>query len=81
MSDSVERKISGITVKIERMSCIGTANCIKVAPEIFELDDENICAFKEPPAEKEEEIIKEACSVCPVNALYVFDKEGKQVVP
>lgn len=81
MKDIVEKNISGLTIKIDRTTCISTANCIKVAPEVFELDDENICSFKEPPEEKEEEIIKEACSVCPVNALYVFDKDNKQIVP
>lgn len=81
MSDVVEKNISDVIVKIERTSCIASANCIKVAPEIFELDDENICSFKEPSSETDSEKIKEACSVCPVSALYVFDKDNKQVVP
>jgi ferredoxin len=81
MNDIVEKKISDLTVKIERVSCIASKNCIRVAPDFFELDDENICSFKVPSAEKNEEIIKEACSVCPVNALYIFDKEDKQIVP
>jgi ferredoxin len=81
MSDIVERKISDLIVKIERPNCIGSKNCINAAPDLFELDDEQICSFKENTEDISQEIIIEACSVCPVGALYVFDEEGKQVVP
>jgi ferredoxin len=52
-----------------------------VAPEIFELDDENIISFKKDNKEIVRERIVEACSVCPVNALYILDNEGNQLVP
>ena len=81
MSDIVERKISDLRVVIERITCIGSENCIKAAPELFELDEQRICSFKEPVEETDRDQTIEACSVCPVNALYVFDKEGKQLVP
>lgn len=81
MSDIKEKQIPGLNIRIERTSCIASANCIKAAPGFFELDEENICTFKEPAANEEQEIIKEACSVCPVNALFVFDESGKQLVP
>ncbi|MDO8550509.1 MAG: ferredoxin [Ignavibacteria bacterium] len=81
MSDIAERDISGLTIKIDRTTCIGTTNCIKVAPDVFILDDENICSFIDSEGDIEKERIIEACSVCPVNALYVLDKEGKQLVP
>lgn len=81
MNDFEERNISGIITKIDRTSCIATTNCIKVAPEVFELDAENICSFIEPVIEIEKDRIIEACFVCPVNALYVLDKEGRQIIP
>ena len=81
MKDIVERKISGLTVKIERTSCIASENCIKSAPNLFELDDERICSFTEKMEGNSQEVIIEACSVCPVNALYVFDEDGEQKVP
>jgi ferredoxin len=70
-----------LKIKIDRYTCIGSANCINAAPDFFELDDERICAFKELKDGIEKEKIIEACTVCPVNALYVYDKEGKQIVP
>ena len=81
MSDTSERNISGLKIKIDRTTCIATANCIKVAPEVFELDEERITSFLNHAEEIEPERLIEACSVCPVNALYVLDKEGKQLVP
>jgi len=81
MSRFVERKVSGLTIKIDRGSCISSANCINAAPDFFEFDDERICAFKELTDGIENEKIIEACSVCPVNALYVFDEMGKQIIP
>jgi ferredoxin len=81
MDNIKEKDIAGLKIKIDRSTCIATTNCARVAPEVFELDDENIISFKDTKDEVEKERIVEACSVCPVNALYVFDKEGKQVVP
>jgi ferredoxin len=81
MSDIVERQISNLIVKIERSNCIGSKNCINAAPNLFELDDEQICSFKENTEGIQQKIIIEACSVCPVSALYVDDKEGNRLVP
>ena len=76
-----EKHLPGLIVKIDRNSCIGSSNCIHAAPDFFELDEERICSFKETQEETRKDIIVEACSVCPVNALLVFDEEGKQIVP
>jgi ferredoxin len=81
MNEIVERKITGLTVKIERPTCIASENCINFAPDLFQLDDEGICAFTELKDGMEKDKIIEACSVCPVNALFVIDEEGTQLVP
>ena len=81
MSDIVEKNISGLTIKIERMTCIASEDCIAVAPDLFEFDDEQICSFKENTVGIQQDVIIEACSVCPVNALIVYDEEGIQKVP
>lgn len=81
MSDIVERKVTELIVRIERPSCIGSKNCINAAPNLFELDDEQICAFRENIEDISKEVIVEACSVCPVQALAVIDESGKQIVP
>lgn len=80
-TDFLERKVGSLTVRIDRTTCIGTANCAKVAPELFVLDEERIVTFREPPAEVPPDRVVEACDVCPVDALSAFDEDGRQVVP
>ncbi len=77
----MERKFGDLTVQIDRDTCIASANCMKVAPEIFELDEEGICRFKAGAPEIERERLLEACEVCPVDALIVLDAAGQQIVP
>lgn len=81
IGDIVERKISGLTIGIDRTLCISTSNCMKVASEVFEFDEENICAFKARPPDIDRERLIDACAVCPVDALIVVDENGKQLVP
>ena len=81
MGDFVERKIGDLTIRIDRSTCIGTANCMKVASDLFEFDAENICAFRADPAAVERERAIEACRICPVDALIVLDATGTQLVP
>ncbi len=81
MNDFQTKKISELTVKIDRSTCIATTNCSRVAPEVFQLDEENIISFKNDNNDIEKERLIEACSVCPVNALSVLDKEGNELVP
>ncbi|MFI5237710.1 MAG: ferredoxin [Ignavibacteriales bacterium] len=81
MDNIVERKISDFTVKIERTMCIGSKNCVNAAPGLFQLDEESTCSFKEDTSNITGEVIVEGCSVCPVNALHVYDNEGNQIVP
>lgn len=81
MEDTVERTLSGLTVRIERTLCIGSGNCVNLAPEVFELDEDNLVAFREDAEDIEPDRLTEACDVCPVEALLVFSEEGEQVVP
>lgn len=81
MSDFVERKIGDLTIQIDRGVCIGSANCIGVAGEVFEIDDTGVCAFRQERAAIEPERLIEACRVCPVDALIVVDATGKHLVP
>ena len=54
---------------------------MNVAPEVFEFDEEGIVSFKGEAADIQRERLTEACSVCPVDALFVIDASGKQLVP
>lgn len=80
-AESVERNVSGLKVRIERTICIGSGSCVKIAPDVFELDQESVTSFVVEPCQIDRERLLEACELCPVNALIVFDASGKQLVP
>ena len=48
--------------------CIGCGLCTEIAPEVFELNDDNIAVVKDP-AGAPEKIIQQAISECPVDAI------------
>lgn len=81
MTNLSERNVGDFLVRIEKDNCIGSKNCIVVAPELFELDENIICEFVEFEKKISRDKIIEACSVCPVSVLYIFDKDGKQIIP
>lgn len=75
MADTVERNLSGLRIVIDRSTCIGSRNCIKLAPEVFELDAEGIVAFRENAPDIDRDRLVEACGVCPVDALRAIDPD------
>lgn len=81
MDTSYERTISGVTVRIDRALCIGSGNCVNLAPEIFEIDDENIVDFKDDTPNIDQDRLVDSCAICPVDALIVEDEDGDQLVP
>lgn len=88
MGEVVEHQIGDLTVRLEKDTCISTGNCINLAPDYFEFDARKIVSFVdgipeagEELAEADRERIIEACSLCPVEAIEVFDSEGNQLVP
>lgn len=76
----MKREINGLTVEIDRSLCIGSGSCVSLAAEIFEIDEQNLVRFQEETPDIDPERLKEACAVCPVDALRVYD-DGEQVVP
>lgn len=80
MEAFVERKVGDLTIRIHRTRCSAFKACMKLAPEAFELDEENICTFKSPERVERDRLL-EACALCPVDALMVLDAHGNQLVP
>ena len=81
MSDYVERKIGDLAVRVDRRACIGSGNCIKVCPTLFQLDDQGIVAFAAGADQVAREDVVEACAVCPVEVFEVRDENGDLLVP
>ena len=81
MSDFMDRQFDDITVRIDRALCIGSGNCMNVAPEAFQFDDDGIIMFKQESDRIDRDDLIEGCNVCPVDALIVLDANGTQIVP
>lgn len=67
-------------VEVDRDICIGAAPCVTVAPGVFQLDEENKAYIVSQTGADAETILLAAQS-CPVQAIFVYDEEGKQIYP
>ena len=80
MSGGDERVVSGLRVRIDRTLCVGFGDCVTEAPEAFVLDESGTAVFVKPETVERERLLR-ACDACPVDAITVWDGEGKQLVP
>ncbi len=80
MSDCDERIVAGLRVRIDRTLCVGFGDCVKEAPEGFKLDDDGVAVFVDPEVVDRDRLLR-ACDVCPVDAISVWDSDGRQLVP
>lgn len=82
MSDdeSTGREARGLRLEIDRDLCVGFGDCIDVAPDAFELDDEDVAVFTRPEETPREELL-EACRACPVDAITARDEDGEILAP
>ena len=76
-----ERRIAGLTVRIDRHTCIASENCIELAADAFEMGEDNVVAFRDTEPEIGRDRLIEACAICPVDALTVLDEGGERLVP
>jgi ferredoxin len=65
-------------IVVDRDLCVGIAACVSVSAETFELDGENKAVVIDVN-KADDETIKLAAQSCPVKAILLFDKEGKQI--
>jgi ferredoxin len=69
-------------VRVDRELCIGAASCVDIAPDVFELDDENRSTVKSSGgASTDEALLREAADTCPMTAVILEDDQGNQTFP
>ena len=64
---------SKLKVRVDQDTCIGCGTCVVVAPKTFEMGDEYKSVVMEDFSDSDE-VIKDAESSCPVDAIKVKDK-------
>jgi ferredoxin len=60
-----------VKIAADREQCIGSGNCVQIAPDVFDQDDEQalvVLRTSSPPEELRGKV-REAISGCPVSAL------------
>jgi ferredoxin len=75
-----ERVAHGMRLCIDRSLCVGFGDCVDIAPEAFQLDNETIVILVDPDRVDRARLLK-ACDACPVDAITVCDEDGRQLVP
>ena len=78
--DGTEYIGDGLCVRIDRTLCVGFGDCVTESPVAFRLDEENVVVFVTPQLVDRETLLR-ACDSCPVDAITVWDAEGRQIVP
>jgi ferredoxin len=64
-----------IHVEVDRDVCIGSADCVDTAPDVFRLDEEDKAVVIDPDGAPFDEVL-EAAQNCPVTAIFVTGEEG-----
>ncbi len=69
-------------VTVDKDLCIGSASCVAILPEVFDLGEDGKAYVKEGSvASADAEAILDAARSCPVSAIIVTDADGKQIHP
>ncbi len=61
-------------VEVDQMMCIGSGNCVEVAPGAFRMNDEDKAEVDDPTAQ-DIETLRKAEEQCPVAAILVEEPE------
>jgi ferredoxin len=67
-------------IKINRSLCTGYAECVGLAPEVFQLGTDNVSVVVDPEG-GDDEMILDAARACPVDAITLIDEFEDQVWP
>jgi ferredoxin len=63
-------------VRVDRVLCESNAVCVRLVPEVFEIDDDDRLVVKlERPPEAWRERLAQAVRRCPRQALSIVDEE------
>ena len=73
---AAETAIMKVVVDVERCLCAG--NCLAVAPEVFDQDDDSgrVILVDQPPPEELRAAVEHAALMCPGMAISVVDDEA-----
>lgn len=68
-------------VVVDKDKCIGSASCVAIAPDLFELDDDGKAIVKDGASVEDVIQVLDSARSCPVDAIIVYDTAGTQLWP
>lgn len=74
-----QRKI--VKISIDEDLCIGAAPCVVISPKAFYINSKNKAEVKPGFIKCSDDELIIAAQSCPVRAIKLFDKKGRQVFP
>jgi ferredoxin len=66
--------VPNLRIVVDRRKCAGEAICVGIAPEVFDLDEEQIAVVINPEG-TDYDTIMEAAQACPQDAISVIDAD------
>ncbi len=66
-----------LELQVDRARCIGSGVCVRIAPGVFELDDEGVAVVVDAKAATRGELLA-AAETCPTFAIHVF-QDGRRL--
>ena len=73
--------MSKLHIHVDPNKCTGDASCVDIAPQVFQLDKNDLAVVKDPQGAARDTIL-EAARACPTEAISVVDEEtGEQLAP
>ena len=79
-ADNETREVHGLRIEIDRAICVGFGDCVTAAPGGFALDGDSLAVFTAPEGEAPARLL-EAARACPVDAITIWDAEGRRLLP
>ena len=64
-------------VKVNRELCVGSGECVAIAPDAFTLDEEGLAQPLEGVSTTDREVLLRAAADCPTNSIQVETADGE----
>lgn len=67
-------------IEVVRGACITAAECLALAPDTFELDEEGLAIITDQKGSSDQAVWDSAIA-CPTNAIVLYDEKGNRIYP
>lgn len=66
-------------VRVDPKVCVGSSNCVEVAPHAYEIGEDGLARVSVPLADAE--ALRAGAEACPVSAIELTDDSGRRIFP